>query len=892
MMGIFAMNFLGKYWNVPECTYPLLSESVEAGIEICTSVGKTITWKHCTIVCGVIATAGAVRGAVYFIPSRALLSKLCFLTKRNVNNQFRLAFNTNFRVSESRDRGSAHSHPISARNRTDVERSMDTFIYSMGLIPYSVSMSARDDFGQRLLYGAKDLDLAYKNDRITDSHVLRMIDVDYYADMNYWLWFGRPVLIYTFVPESVGGPVIEGTFNIQDNVVSVVYNGGGVYQHQLWDYNVDHFIVKGTIWNLMVKVDQVKIAADNQRRVILLTPTTWYLRVMDFILDNPKQLSRRRFKYGDANIANFNKTENGVTKGMVSIGTNGTPATATIEHRTFAGMCLRMNQSKHPCVSDVERYLRGDNVPDAPMIAPILFSAYLGGWANVKYTDVDKMVDCGVAQAPHYQVIGPLLHEEGEDIGVEVWKPLITGAAVFPKRSFNNDAQAIKGRVKDVKNEVTPGGIYYQYMREFIAAFPNAVAHPTSYEYIEEQQTRPAQKARHDKHRSWIKRAKCSVQSFMKKEAYGKITDPRNISTVPASHTMMLSTYIYAIKEYLKEQPWYTPALGPKDIASRVMSLVQNHTSVMSCDYSRLDGTISGFLRNVERGVFCRMMKPKYRDELRGLMRDEISCPAATSSGLKYDPGNSRLSGSPLTTDGNTVIVGFVAYCAARFDKLIQPGEINKIPGLVYGDDKLMVGVRPQTLETVAKALGLTLKCKVSQICQPVEFLARIFVDPWTTPSSVQNPLRSLGKMHLSVVRDVDKRVVAHNKARGYIVGDRLTPLISDYCNHILVNTQDVTDVHLRHLSLNRENVWWVDNWGESNAWPQELEDQELFYNVVAESLSISVDEVRRLQAAIAKGDWTPLDFQLEATVHAELTLDGDTRIVGPAKRSLSAVSI
>uniref|UniRef100_A0AAU7L0R5 RNA-directed RNA polymerase n=1 Tax=Zeugodacus cucurbitae noda-like virus 2 TaxID=3159466 RepID=A0AAU7L0R5_9VIRU len=831
--------------------------------------------------------AGCIGGvAIYCVVkrNRAVASYICSRTKSNVNQGFRQGFNTEFVFTESAPRDTAHSHPLSSRLRTDGERSIDNLIYIKGFQPYSVSTSARDGEGQRLVYSAKDLDLPFQNDRVTDQHVVRMIDVDYYADMEYWLWQGRPIILYTFVPEIVGGPVVEGVFSIDQDVATVVYDGGGRYVHRMWDYNVDHFIVPGFWKSLMVKVDQVRVPGDTNRRIVCLTPTTWYWSMFNWLFD-AKRLMRRKFTYGDANICTFHQTIEQVTKCMVSIALRDTPTNVSMEYSCFVGICKRLSQSKHPNVTDVERYLHNDKVPNAAVLAPIIYEAFEGGWyKSLAYRHVDQVVGVGVSRtAPHFQASGPLVTEEGSEIGVAVWEPILTNAAIFPRESFNNDVQAIEGRVNNIRNNVNPSSKYHMYRREFIEAFGRGQCVPVSMSDVIERQDKPLQKIRCEKNKMWCRCQKFHVKAFMKKESYMKVTDPRNISTCTPSHTMTLSTYTYAAKEIFKRYDWFVPGRTPVEIADQVRSLVSGYGEVLSCDYSRLDGTISAFLRGVESGVYLRLFPQKYKKDLEKLLKDESNCRATTATGKPYEPGSSRLSGSPLTTDGNTLIVAFVAYCAFRTAGVLEEGEIDHIRSLVYGDDKLVVGVAPRILEKVARDLGLTLKCEVTRSGEPVEFLARVFVNPWITSTSMQNPVRALGKLHLSHVRNVDARIVAHNKARGYLVTDRLTPLIREYCLNVTTQTRDVTELHLNRVELMADTPYWSAY--ENDSWPQDICDVELMESEIAKRLRVTVADVREKCRQLDNNEWTAFDYQLpEPTIGAVVTGSGDPIVIVPER--------
>lgn len=711
--------------------------------------------------------------------------------------------------------------------------------------------------------------LTIKCDPVRDYHLLTFVDVDYYADMAKWLWTGRPALVYTFCPTSAGGVIPEGTFHIQDDELFVVYSGGARYNHKLWDYNVDHLVVKGRLFSLLVKVDQVVLPSDKQRRIVLLTPTTWYPSMYNGLLRTRNELRRRKFSYGPVNVLTYiDRTRDGEaakTNLMVSVSLAGCPAHATVDYATFCAIMARFLHTKNPNIADIERMLRAKGVEDAASMAPIIYEAWNNGWC--KRNNDEKQVGAGEARgkAPHFQHVGPLAWEDGEDIGVQVFDPIVTGAGIFPASSENNDTAAIVGRVENVRNTVNPGGKYRKYFNEFIRAFPIGVLEPYSMDYVIEKQNRPLQKIRCQKHKNLIGQAITVVRSFMKREAYGKITDPRNISTLPPSHTMELSAYTYAAKEEVfRTMPWFMPCKNPREISAAVMELAEKHKEILSTDYSRLDGTLSYFLRTVEHAVYKRLFNPKYRPRLLKLLDSEMTCPAFTDTGLKYQQKSSRLSGSPTTTDGNTLIVAFVLYCAARNARMIKPGEITNIPGLVYGDDTLCGGLRASVMERTARDLGLTLKCEVSKECQPVTFLSRVFVDPWTTSTSVQEPKRALGKMHLSVIRNIDKRLVARNKAKGYLATDKLTPLMSEYATHILEKTSMFTDDMMTKYDFTRDTNFWLYEYGENEAWPQTLCDLELMESVVAKHLDLTVDQLRTKCDEVKRGNWTPIHFDME----------------------------
>ena len=75
-----------------------------------------------------------------------------------------------------------------------------------------------------------------------------------------------------------------------------------------------------------------------------------------------------------------------------------------------------------------------------------------------------------------------------------------------------------------------------------------------------------------------------------------------------------------------------------------------------------------------------------------------------------------------------------------------------------------------------------------------VPFLGRIFLDPWSTSNSIQDPQRTLPKIHLTCSEDtIPLEVAAVNKAMGYKVNDEHTPIIGAFCNMIFLRYSNVT---------------------------------------------------------------------------------------------------
>lgn len=95
-------------------------------------------------------------------------------------------------------------------------------------------------------------------------------------------------------------------------------------------------------------------------------------------------------------------------------------------------------------MSDIERFLRSENAAEPTLMAPIIYEAWENGWYDGEVGR--KQVGAGVARqaAPHFQAIRPLVTEDCDDIGVQIWEPIVTGAGLFPAASIIMTLQQFK----------------------------------------------------------------------------------------------------------------------------------------------------------------------------------------------------------------------------------------------------------------------------------------------------------------------------------------------------------------------------------------------------------------------------------------------------------------
>lgn len=400
--------------------------------------------------------------------------------------------------------------------------------------------------------------------------------------------------------------------------------------------------------------------------------------------------------------------------------------------------------------------------------------------------------------------------------------------------------------VEAVRNTVEVPSQYLKFAREFVEAI---VSHgpipPETVDEIYIAMDRPAQRGRADMVLPWLyfDSSTFKVRAFTKRECYAKIgKGPRNISTVPTDHTIRGASYNYAVKAcVLTEFEWYTPGCTPIEIAERVMNLAARCESITVADATSMDGHLSAFIRkNVIGAIYLGLFR--LDPELRELLDVEFNAHAVTAHGIRYCTYTSLLSGSPWTTDFNTLTSMFMIYCAMR-QLQYAPAVAIAAKAMVYGDDVICDGVLSSSLTKVATDLGYKLKTEVRSKGSYVTFLSRVYVCPWTTRTSFQDPRRCLPKLNstVSVLAQNSIRMAAVNKASGYLVTDRYTPLVSNFCRLVLRHYRSTED-YMPNLALRDDLPWFFD---PDCPWPQSPCDVEVMEEVMSDLLDLPVDELR-----------------------------------------------
>lgn len=764
-----------------------------------------------------------------YLTERGLTSTIISWCSRyhdlNLRNTFR-----NFEMSEARPVG-GHTHPDAAANRYVGNQFIDNLIERLGYKVFSISMSTKDmragHNGTRAYHFSKDLAMPVRCDRHGPQHIIKMVDVDYYVSMPWVLSYGRPVLLYTLVPLNVASTTPNGFYYIQNDHVHMKVSGGAEYVHRVWDYDCDSFTINYW-WGSISYLVETRMTKDPTRRVILLEPTRTVYGPLGWLLSG-KLLNRKTYSINNTTINQFFQND----KLSISFKEETQQIDCVVPYVTFITAKGRVEAAKEPSISDVERIFRADDVSQ-PSCAAVTFMRcardldmrLLGPVVTVpKYSD------------PNYQTLSPLILEDAKPTARIIGYPMMQGN-VAPGKSFNNDTACVKGRITGIRNPDKPVPPFYNQARSAFLKMliPDDVMHtgvPFEEEYIRTLQNRPTQRRANDQVRWFAFLQNVVVRSFQKAETYAKVCDPRNISTLNPDHRLRYSAFMYSIKQHFKQFRWYAFGKHPREFVSRLRDIAAGCSMVVPTDFSRFDGTHGKFLCELEEMALRRYFSPQYHAEVVKLHSKQFNLMATTAHGVRYNTGYSRLSGSAETSDFNTICNAFVAFLALHHNNSEQFAW-NKL-GLYGGDDGLTPDISPEIYTRVADKLGLKLKAEVVLMNQPVTFLGRIFVDIWTTSSSICDVKRRVGALHLTVQPStLPDRDILVRRAQSYLVTDAYTPLIAEWARAILrVYGSDTIDNFL----LAKEESWFCQY---DNPFPQDGPHDPLAIGIVAEQLGIS----------------------------------------------------
>jgi len=691
-----------------------------------------------------------------------------------------------------------HTHPISANSRSSGSLFMDKFSMSVGkdIVYYQCSRADQRNnrLGSRAYYWAKDLTAAPAVYRPQEGDLVGMVDVDQYVDMDEFLALNfRPVILYTFQPRSVAKRCGEYCYTF-NRYGEVIYNvsGGAEYRHAVWNYAVDNIIVRRKFCGITYQVatylvDRKQVDEDHQ--LILLTPLkrfTGLSVVLSWLLSGDR-LERFNPVQGDfLRAKRIDKTGVYISTGRVdeyiecTVPADVDSYIGVITRTSKVGLTLPQVKSKVENQSDAAvlyEFYKNLSGQECPRLAPDSLASYVR----------------------RYQFSPNEYDPDARPSMQSFMKPLIDGA-FCPDVSKNNSVKAVQGRIENVRNQTKLDSFLIKVIDEFIEKFLYNVEKlvPASYDVVWEKQGRATQ--RRILMEAEFSEPRRTGKCFVKKEAYGKCSDPRIISTIDGNDKLQYSQYIYAFAEVLKDKPWYAFSKTPYVISLRVAEILSHAQTAGNTDFSRMDGHVSEVLRFFEETLLLRAFKAEYREKLMDLIRSQynlfcmIGVPGKETH-YQYDQGLARASGSPETSALNTVSNAFIAFLAYRMTKVsgcyLNAQEAYSRLGIYGGDDGVSVDIDPDIYVKAAKRCGQDLTIEMVQRGNlGITFLSRFYSpDVWFGDlNSMCDLKRALMKFHVTVSLPSHIPAVAKmiDKAYAYWLADENTPIIGEFVSTVV----------------------------------------------------------------------------------------------------------
>jgi len=478
-----------------------------------------------------------------------------------------------------------------------------------------------------------------------------------------------------------------------------------------------------------------------------------------------------------------------------------------------------------------------------------------------------------------YQALGPLTLEQGREVHRVLTPPLLDGG-VCPKSSYNNDTACIADRITRVKNRVTgyPPFVWI-CMQNFIELLiPDDRKHslsPDDYETQSARFNRPSQKAKVEQvEDQMFYDSGFIVRSFQKAEFYAKVTGPRNISTLPMGHNFRYGQYVNAfVDAFLKDQEWYAFGKHPQVIEKRIRDLAARFDHVIPTDIHRADGSWGYFLECLMVAVMMRAFDYIFHAEVMKFPKTEGNVKGYTKHGVEYEADNSTLSGSTATSLRTTLGNAFINFVALRYQGMTKEQAWAHL-GIYGGDDGLAVALKREGLESTFATMGLQLKAEIIKQGEPVPFLGRIYLDPWTSSESIIDVKRQMTKLHVTVAPiTVPAHVAMSRKVIGYRVTDPKTPIIRQWCDAMDRIFPMATSEELeKYAHETREDVTY---WAKFESPFSPLERIDLAKTLIAAQLETTVGEldeyISKLEKVNTLDDMKTLHTKIQNEMKIEL---------------------
>jgi len=785
---------------------------------------------------------------------------------------------TPFRLSDN-------GHPQSGSVRDAARQTIQTYISANGLTICEIAPSGYHS-PERVIgdyFAPADLDRALRKDQPVDTDVIVGIDVDYYIkDMSQVFQYCLPCIFHSFQPQKVSGRDGDSHYTIVDNTIDYSVGGGSMWKHQVWNWCAAGEFVETTIeattiggvigrfflkilgirQSLYTKVHHARPWVNCPDRVFVWTIPQYTVWKFWFLPNNIHARQLSRIQYSDPTRKGWNVItyvdEN--AEKMINFGRAGEDLSVTIEKETYDFL---MGLSTQQSVS-TRMYALGMKDPKK---MSLICQYFTGKVPSVPRPDC--MVRASVPKA-HWAVTSDA---DMPEISARAYSaPITTDENKMPMiKRWESMSLSIDRRVTFYANKKIPNDQYRMFAMEFVKLII-PIPHkgiPYSYYEVAEELDKPSQIiALKQIWETVDQKPRKIIESFCKNEPTNK--PPRIISAYPDIRFLLKFSrftlkYRNDVLHSEHNEHWFCPGKTPEQIAELICLQASQASNLAETDFENLDGSTSSWIqKEIYMAAMLRYYDLQFHEEIKEYGSFLLSIPAyAKRFNFKYEPGYGVKSGSPPTCDQNTHTSAFVEYAVLRKKfPFMSVDECFRNMLAKFGDDGITYAGTGNEYNKVCNNLGLKIKYETCKPETGVTFLARVFVDPTTTNTSIQDPLRTWRKLHLTV-RDpnIPITTAAMDRLDGYLVTDALTPVTSHYCKMIKRNYQTTVDEdtnRFTRISKDKEKSYWLTNGG---AWPQAVADIPLMLNCIAARTGFEAETLLQFCAQMEKCH-NPWEFQ------------------------------
>lgn len=762
---------------------------------------------------------------------------------------------------------------------------------------YDVSVSHRETRngtrGARMTIAPKDLLAQARYDVIRDDDVVTFVDTDYYlSDDELSSYAGRHMLLYSLCPDGLAGagPDSRWRFVSEDTIVEVVRRGA-TYTHSVWDWNRDFVVLYRNCCTYLYEVIQFDIG-EARKVTALIHARTVYLPkfISTRLIPGLSDHGLRRMaveKHGDYLIGTFGEPGKEKINLLPMTRANVPPVKIDPIHweaLRIKSKAINPDTKKASLLaSDVEDYMR--RVRDEKIGEPIGFHQ---NFLVHEYFTQCYQKSRHLTYQCNTNASGELTLTEPPTIVYPI-APAIVPHAVGAARSTENSERSFQSRLENVKNTVEFDEQTKQFAAEFTKLLiPDKMVGkitPVDRNVVKAKQSRPGQIANRSRINNGAldnnnmsgkkKKKSLTTEAFLKMEANEEASDPRTIQQVPPFHTLGLSCFTYPLSDYMKAKhgAWFMPGKKPAEIARAIRNCEKHHSRLKGGDYSRMDGRTSlGYRHHVIRDTFARAFDPVYHDYLFSMLDSEDEALVKTR-GVKLTVRTlgAILSGSPLTTFGNTVDNSFNEYCTRR--RLGQsPSVAFRGLGLYYGDDSLFEAAIADDVTATATSLGMKMTIEADPEGSPAGryvFLSRVYPESRTCDASYPVVRRALAKLTVTTNQlaktERGKRAMCVVKGEAFAMVNGHVPIIGPLAR-LMAKSGQPTEKERRAVMNSDRDICWAIKHAPA---PVELSNsqRELFVASIARDLGRPVNEIDELDRVLrdAKSLNDVIDLKLES---------------------------